>query len=57
MTVPLARPWLADFGDNWQFTVKLEGIEAPGKRRKLPQLLEKHGKAPAQYPDEDWDDE
>ncbi|HEV3255719.1 MAG TPA: hypothetical protein VG013_02445 [Gemmataceae bacterium] len=40
-----------DFGDNWQFDVKLERIEPPGARIKAPRILEKHGKAPEQYPD------
>ena len=41
---------LYDFGDNWQFTVKLERIEPPGARIKAPRILEKHGPAPEQYP-------
>jgi Plasmid pRiA4b ORF-3-like protein len=43
-----------DFGDNWEFVVKLEGIEPPARRKKLPRLLEKHGVAPEQYPE--WED-
>jgi hypothetical protein len=43
-----------DFGDNWQFTVKLERIELPDARRKAPRILETHGKAPKQYGS--WDD-
>ncbi|MBI1914976.1 MAG: plasmid pRiA4b ORF-3 family protein [Planctomycetes bacterium] len=42
-----------DFGDNWQFDVKLERIDPPNKRLKKPRVLEKHGKAPEQYPR--WD--
>jgi len=42
-----------DFGDNWQFDVKLERIDPPNKRMKKPRVLEKHGKAPEQYPR--WD--
>lgn len=42
---------LYDFGDNWQFTVTLEAIESPGKRKKdLPRILETRGKSPEQYP-------
>jgi hypothetical protein len=43
-----------DFGDDWRFDVKLERIEPPGKRLKAPRILEKHGKAPEQYPYSDW---
>lgn len=46
-----------DFGDNWQFKIKLEAIEPPGKKPKPPRILERHGKAPKQYSDDDsWDD-
>jgi hypothetical protein len=49
--------FLFDFGNNWKFTVKLEAIEEAktgGKgKRKGPRVLERHGKAPQQYPD--WD--
>ncbi len=43
-----------DFGDNWQFTVKLERIEPPDPKHKTPRILESHGKPPQQY--ESWDD-
>ena len=43
-----------DFGDNWQFTVKLDRIDPPDRTLKAPRILESHGKAPRQYPD--WDD-
>ncbi len=42
-----------DFGYNWQFNVKLERIESPGKL-KAPRILERKGKAPRQYPDSEW---
>jgi hypothetical protein len=42
-----------DFGDDWRFAVKLDRIEPPGAKIKAPKILEKHGKAPEQYPD--WD--
>src|SRR5207302_7201473 len=45
---------LYDFGDSWRFTLKLERVEPPGAKVKAPSILERHGKAPAQYPD--WDD-
>jgi hypothetical protein len=44
-----------DFGDNWEFDVKLESVEPPDKKLKKPRLLESHGKSPEQYPyAEDW---
>ncbi len=43
-----------DFGDNWEFTVKLERIEPPDSKIKAPRIVEKHGKSPEQYPDSDW---
>ena len=45
---------LYDFGDNWQFTVKLVRVEPPDAKIKAPRILEKHGKAPEQYPS--WDE-
>jgi hypothetical protein len=45
---------LYDFGDEWPFKVELERIDPPGSVKKLPKLLESHGKAPQQYPDPDW---
>jgi hypothetical protein len=46
--------FLYDFGDEWEFNVQLESVEPPGRRKKTPRILEKHGKAPEQYPH--WDD-
>ncbi len=43
-----------DFGDYWEFTVKLERIEPPGAKIKAPKILESHGKSPRQYPP--WDE-
>ncbi len=48
---------LYDFGDNWQFKIKLERVEPPsGKAKpKAPRILEKHGKSPVQYAQaDDW---
>jgi hypothetical protein len=42
-----------DFGDNWRFNVKLERVDPPGSMKKLPKVIESHGKAPEQYPS--WD--
>ncbi len=44
-----AMIYLYDFGDNWQFDVKLERIEPVNEKIKDPVLLESHGKAPEQY--------
>jgi hypothetical protein len=41
---------LYDFGDDWRFDVKLERIDPVGSIKKLPKVLESHGKAPRQYP-------
>jgi hypothetical protein len=41
--------YLYDFGDNWQFEVRLERIDPPDPKIKKPVLLESHGKAPQQY--------
>jgi hypothetical protein len=42
-----------DFGDNWEFDVKLERIEPPSGKVKPARILERHGKSPQQYPA--WD--
>jgi hypothetical protein len=42
-----------DFGDDWRFQVALERIDPPGSLKKLPRVIESHGKAPRQYPR--WD--
>ncbi|MGO9599257.1 MAG: IS1096 element passenger TnpR family protein [Isosphaeraceae bacterium] len=42
-----------DFGDKWQFTVKLERVEPLGAQKR-PRVLESHGTAPPQYPA--WDE-
>jgi hypothetical protein len=48
--------FLYDFGDNWQFKVELESITPADPNVSAPKLLERHGKAPEQYPDYsgDW---
>jgi hypothetical protein len=46
--------YLYDFGDNWQFDVKLERIEPVDDKIKDPVLLESHGKSPEQYAS--WDE-
>lgn len=52
--------YLFDFGDNWQFGVLLEKIDAPNARIKKARVLESHGTAPEQYYyefDEDEDED
>jgi hypothetical protein len=46
--------YLFDFGDNWEFDVKLERIDPADKKIKGPVMLESYGEAPDQYPD--WDE-
>jgi hypothetical protein len=46
--------YLYDFGDNWEFDLALESIEAVDPKLRSPRVLETHGKAPEQYPA--WDD-
>jgi hypothetical protein len=41
--------YLYDFGDNWEFDVKLECIEPPNEKIKYPVLLESHGESAEQY--------
>jgi hypothetical protein len=43
--------FLYDFGDNWQFTVKLEKILPDDGKIKKMKIIEKKGKAPKQYGD------
>lgn len=49
--------FLFDFGDNWEFDVEMERIDKVDPKMKNPRILEKHGKAPEQYPKEDDKDE
>ena len=43
-----------DFGDDWRFDVILLEIKTGEPLLKKPQIVEAHGKAPAQYRQEDW---
>lgn len=47
----MSMEYLFDFGDNWQFDVRLEEIGPADARVKKPKILEKRGAAPPQYPD------
>ena len=49
-----SMPFLYDFGDNWEFEVKLERIDPPNATLRHPEILEAEGEAPPQY---DWSDE
>jgi hypothetical protein len=42
--------FLFDYGDNWQFRVKLKGMGAKIARTRYPRVVASHGKAPEQYP-------
>jgi len=47
--------YLYDFGDNWEFLMRLEKINPPDPKIKKPVVLESFGKAPEQY--QYWDEE
>lgn len=45
--------YLFDFGDNWLHQIDVTGVdESPGEGR-YPKILDKAGKSPPQYPDEE----
>lgn len=46
--------YLFDFGDNWEFGVKLERMDPVDKEVKTPRVIESCGEAPEQYPS--WDE-
>jgi hypothetical protein len=56
-TLPLqtgqSMQFLFDFGDCWNFDVKLESIDLSKKGPSKPKILEKRGKSPEQY--RGWD--
>jgi hypothetical protein len=49
--------YLFDFGDEWWHEVTVEQIDAPVEKGAYPRVLERKGKSPSQYPDEDEEDE
>ena len=55
LAVGTVMDYVYDFGDNWEFECKLERIEASGEAPARPEIVEKRGEAPAQYPG--WEDE
>ena len=42
-----------DFGDDWRFMLLVESISTEDKRFPEPKVIERHGKAPEQYPEYD----
>jgi len=50
LPLPIGRSmtFVFDYGDSWQFDVKLEAVE-PERRAESPLLLDQHGAAPEQY--------
>lgn len=42
--------YLFDYGDNWEFDVKLLSINEDAPRDNYPKLVESEGRAPEQYP-------
>ena len=42
--------FLFDYGDSWQFELKLERIDPPGKANARIEVIESTGKAPEQFP-------
>jgi hypothetical protein len=49
--------FLFDYGDEWHFIVKLEGIESLREIAKYPLVVESVGDAPPQYGEPDEEDE
>jgi hypothetical protein len=49
--------YLFDFGDSWWHDITVEQIDAPVEEGRYPQIVEKHGKSPSQYPDMDDEEE
>ncbi|MGJ3253763.1 MAG: IS1096 element passenger TnpR family protein [Elainellaceae cyanobacterium] len=50
--------YIFDFGDWWEFDVQLEQIQTDNSQVGYAEIIESHGDAPKQYPDEDeWDDD
>ncbi|MGB3492059.1 MAG: hypothetical protein WBA57_04985 [Elainellaceae cyanobacterium] len=51
----MTMTYLFDFGDNWEFDVLCEEFQEGKPKGKSGKILEKHGKAPEQYPN--WDED
>nr|MBS0021318.1 hypothetical protein [Gammaproteobacteria bacterium] len=50
LTKGMRMAFLFDFGDQWEFVIETESVDA-GPAITQPQVLEKHGEAPSQYGD------
>ena len=50
----MSMTYIFDFGDKWKFKVTLESVGDVHDKADYGEILERHGKAPQQYPD--WDD-
>ena len=49
--------YVFDFGDWWEFDLVLESIDEFDPNLKEAKLIDQKGKAPEQYPDDDYDEE
>jgi hypothetical protein len=47
--------FLFDFGDSWQFVLRLEKINPPDRKLRRPKVIGSGGTPPKQYPDSDWE--
>jgi hypothetical protein len=45
--------FLFDYGDGWQFRVKLQEMRTKAAKVRYPRVVATRGEAPAQYPDDD----
>jgi hypothetical protein len=54
--VQSAMRFLFDFGDCWEFTLKLERIEPPDPKLRKAKVLDSAGKSPQQYPNYEEDE-
>lgn len=55
LSVGQTMTFVFDYGDYWEFSLLLEAIEP--KRVDTAKILETHGEAPEQYPDQDYYDD
>jgi len=46
--------FIFDYGDHWEFKVRLERIEDGTSRLRVPKVIESAGKPPPQYPPGEW---
>lgn len=51
----VAMTYVYDFGDYWEFDVRLERIDPVDRRMRTYRILEAHGESPEQYPS--WDED